>query len=570
MVGQRAGPGHRHDDDRRDPAVGVRHDQILTLVAFVGVALIALVFDKNIGFVSITAAVILAMLAPQQHKDAVRQIAWPTVLLVAGVSTYATILTTAGSPEFVGNWAAGLGAAAIGALILCYVGGVVSAFASSTALLPVIIPIAAALIANGGISAAMFVAALAVSSTIVDVSPFSTNGALMLANRPDTITEPVYYKQILTYSVIVVLAVRCWSGPPSSCRAGDDDDLSSLHQGPLDGVLVVDLPAPCRAARHDDARRPRRPGDQGRGSRTRRRHPRLGTVRRRPDARQSTYFLRPTATRSRRSRPQGRGRPRRPAAPGRPGRRARRELPHRRPRAARPRDRRAAGAQPAAGRAVDHRVRPRRPGGRARGLRPDRPGRGRADVADRLRTRRPAAGGRPDRRPACRDVRRVRRRGRAPRAESHRHRHRGPNSPAAVVGVHAFQGTRWTVAGEVGRAQGNHHPSIAPYGLFHCRDGSVQIALGSEGLWRRLCDGFALDPDTPGLATNAERVADRARVIEVVESVFATWDAEPLLARLAELGVPAGKVRTLDEVYAWDQTASQGPLVDVDHPPWAG
>ena len=45
-------------------AVGVRHDQILTLIAFVGVALIALVFDKNIGFVSITAAVILAMLVP--------------------------------------------------------------------------------------------------------------------------------------------------------------------------------------------------------------------------------------------------------------------------------------------------------------------------------------------------------------------------------------------------------------------------------------------------------------------------------------------------------------------------
>jgi Na+/H+ antiporter NhaD/arsenite permease-like protein len=186
-------------------AVGVRHDQILTLVAFVGVAVIALLFDKNIGFVAITAAVILAMLAPQQHKDAVRQIAWPTVLLVAGVSTYATILTEAGSPEFVGNWAAGLGTVAIGALVLCYVGGVVSAFASSTALLPVIIPIAIPLIAEGGISAAFFVAALAISSTIVDVSPFSTNGALMLANKPDTIEEPVYYKQILAYSVIVVL-----------------------------------------------------------------------------------------------------------------------------------------------------------------------------------------------------------------------------------------------------------------------------------------------------------------------------------------------------------------------------
>src|SRR4029453_80662 len=146
-------------------------------IAFVGVALIALVFDKNIGFVSITAAVMLAMLAPQQHKDAVRQIARPTVLLGAGVSPYATILTEAGSPEFVGNWAAGLGSAAIGALILCYVGGVVSAFASSTALLPVIIPIAIPLIEQGGINAGFFVAALAVSSTIVAATPFSPNGA---------------------------------------------------------------------------------------------------------------------------------------------------------------------------------------------------------------------------------------------------------------------------------------------------------------------------------------------------------------------------------------------------------
>lgn len=185
---------------------GVRLEQVLTLLAFVGTAVTALAFDKNIGFVAITAAVILAMLSGNQHKGAVNQIAWPTVLLVAGVSTYAAILTQAGSPEFVGNWAAGLGAVAIGALILCYVGGVVSAFASSTALLPVIVPIAIPLIVDGGINPALFVAALAVSSTIVDVSPFSTNGALMLANRPDTISEQAYYKQIIRYSVIVVVA----------------------------------------------------------------------------------------------------------------------------------------------------------------------------------------------------------------------------------------------------------------------------------------------------------------------------------------------------------------------------
>ncbi|MGY1693064.1 CaiB/BaiF CoA transferase family protein [Geodermatophilus sp. SYSU D01105] len=136
---------------------------------------------------------------------------------------------------------------------------------------------------------------------------------------------------------------------------------------------------------------------------------------------------------------------------------------------------------------------------------------------------------------------------------------------AAIVGVHAFQGTAWTVAGKVGRAQGNHHPSIAPYGLFHCKGGSVQLSCGSEGLWRKLCAEFGLDPDAPGLATNGERVGNRPQVIELLERTFADIAPEELLARLAAAGIPAGKVRTLDEVYTWEQTLSQGLLVDVEH-----
>jgi crotonobetainyl-CoA:carnitine CoA-transferase CaiB-like acyl-CoA transferase len=136
---------------------------------------------------------------------------------------------------------------------------------------------------------------------------------------------------------------------------------------------------------------------------------------------------------------------------------------------------------------------------------------------------------------------------------------------AATVGVHAFQGTRWTVAGEVGRAQGNHHASIAPYGLFHCADGFVQIAVGSEKLWRRFCEGFDLDPDTPGLETNSDRVGNREKTIEFVEAAFADWNAFDLLAKLADVGIPAGKVRAMDEVYAWAQVDSQGLVVDVEH-----
>jgi crotonobetainyl-CoA:carnitine CoA-transferase CaiB-like acyl-CoA transferase len=137
---------------------------------------------------------------------------------------------------------------------------------------------------------------------------------------------------------------------------------------------------------------------------------------------------------------------------------------------------------------------------------------------------------------------------------------------ASIIGVHAFQGTRVTVADEVPRAQGNHHPSIAPYGLFSCADGAVQIAVGSEGLWRRLCDAFDLDAHAPDYATNAQRVAHRQEIIGLVEEAFAPYTMDELLARLGEAGIPAGRLRNLDDVYTWDQVASQGLLIDVQHP----
>ncbi|WP_026534731.1 CaiB/BaiF CoA transferase family protein [Arthrobacter sp. H14] len=136
---------------------------------------------------------------------------------------------------------------------------------------------------------------------------------------------------------------------------------------------------------------------------------------------------------------------------------------------------------------------------------------------------------------------------------------------AALVGVHAFQGTRATVAGEVPQAQGNHHPSIAPYGLLNCRDGSVQISVGSERLWSTFAGAFGLDAGKPEFATNRDRVQNRAMLIEEIEQAFSGYDAADLLAKLNETGTPAGKVRTLDEVYAWEQVQSQGLLIDVEH-----
>lgn len=136
---------------------------------------------------------------------------------------------------------------------------------------------------------------------------------------------------------------------------------------------------------------------------------------------------------------------------------------------------------------------------------------------------------------------------------------------AALVGIHAFQGTAWTVAGEVGRAQGNRHPSIAPYGAFRCADGLVQIACGNETMWRRLCAGFGLDADDPDHATNAGRLRHVEALTALIEGRFADLDRDTVLARLTEAGIPAGRIRGIDEVYRWEQTRSQRLLVDVEH-----
>ncbi|GGL29960.1 CoA transferase [Phycicoccus endophyticus] len=137
---------------------------------------------------------------------------------------------------------------------------------------------------------------------------------------------------------------------------------------------------------------------------------------------------------------------------------------------------------------------------------------------------------------------------------------------ASVVGVHAFQGTAYTVAGQVGRARGNHHPALAPYGLFHTADEPVQLAVGSQGLWVRFAEAFDIDPEDPLLATNAARVTHHDHLLAVVDAAFSGWSAPDLLARLVELGIPAGRVRDIGEVYDWEQTRSQGLVVDVEHP----
>ena len=181
----------------------ISFEQILTLIGLASLAVFALILDLDVGFVSMTVAVILALASPKAQKGAISQISWSTVLLIGGVLTFVGVLQEAGTVDWVGNGVAGIGIPLLVALLLCYIGGIVSAFASSTAILGVTIPLAVPFLLAGDIGAVGVIVALSISSTIVDVSPFSTNGALVLANAQE-VDRDAFYKQILKYSALVV------------------------------------------------------------------------------------------------------------------------------------------------------------------------------------------------------------------------------------------------------------------------------------------------------------------------------------------------------------------------------
>lgn len=137
---------------------------------------------------------------------------------------------------------------------------------------------------------------------------------------------------------------------------------------------------------------------------------------------------------------------------------------------------------------------------------------------------------------------------------------------ASIVGAHAFQGTRWTVAHEVPVATGNHHPSIAPYGAYRCADGMLQVAVANEDQWRRFAPIVSIDRADSRFITNPLRVARRPELTGLIENALSAEGRAHWLGLLGRAGVPAGAIRTINEVYEWDQTRSQGLVISVDHP----
>lgn len=185
--------------------------RVLTLLGLVGLAAGTLVFDLDVGLTALTVAVVLALVSPHTQRKAVTQVSWPVVLLITGVLTYISVLQKIGTITYVSDAISRVGSPLVAALLLFFLGAIVSAFASSTALLGALIPLAVPFLLTGNISAIGVIAGLAVSATVVDVSPFSTNGAIVLANAKEAEKDAFYAKLLrVGIAVVVIAPIVAW------------------------------------------------------------------------------------------------------------------------------------------------------------------------------------------------------------------------------------------------------------------------------------------------------------------------------------------------------------------------
>lgn len=185
--------------------------RIVTLLGLVALMVGALGFDLDVGFTALTIAVVLTLVFPASAKGAVEKISWGTVLLIGGIVTYVNLLQAQGVVDWLGEQVAEVGAPLVAALLLCFIAAVVSAFASTTGIIGALIPLAVPFLLTGQVNAIGLIAALAISSSVVDCSPFSTNGALVVANADAAEREHVF-KRLMQWgmSIVVVAPVVAW------------------------------------------------------------------------------------------------------------------------------------------------------------------------------------------------------------------------------------------------------------------------------------------------------------------------------------------------------------------------
>lgn len=124
------------------------------------------------------------------------------------------------------------------------------------------------------------------------------------------------------------------------------------------------------------------------------------------------------------------------------------------------------------------------------------------------------------------------------------------------------QGSAYVNADVVGSAQGNRHPSIAPYESYAAADKEFIVAAANDRMWQRTCEAIAR-PDLaadPRFATNAKRRTNVEQLNHELRRTFAKKKAHEWIAALRDRGVPSGPINRIDEAFEWATASGLNPI----------
>ncbi|MCU1545651.1 MAG: C4-dicarboxylate transporter [Homoserinimonas sp.] len=191
--------------------VAVTPIRLLTLVGLVALLVLTTVFGIDVGVASILIALVLIVVNVDVQKPAVESMPWSAIILVTGIVTYVGMLEAIGALDELQSGIAELGNGSLAALVTGYVVALVSAFASTTGTLGVISPLVTPIALDPLLTPIGVITALSISSSVVDVSPMSTSGALLMASAQPK-DERLFFRALLLWAIamIVIVPVLVW------------------------------------------------------------------------------------------------------------------------------------------------------------------------------------------------------------------------------------------------------------------------------------------------------------------------------------------------------------------------
>jgi len=139
---------------------------------------------------------------------------------------------------------------------------------------------------------------------------------------------------------------------------------------------------------------------------------------------------------------------------------------------------------------------------------------------------------------------------------------------AGLIGLLNVQGQRQLTLGESPGVAGNDHPVICPYGMFEAKDGPFNMAVATEDMWGKLCGllGLAELIEHRDFKDNGARLRNRDALKRILNGKFAARGKMEWTLELVKLGLPAGPIFSLDQVFSDPHVSEAGIVEEVEHP----